>query len=167
VSDDGAEDLAARFRAAMARLASGVCVVAAAAGRHQVAATLTAVTAASLDPPMVLFCIHAEARLREALERVDTWAVSVLDASAGPAADWLASPGRPQLDQLGHIAHRLGPRSGAALLERAQSWVECRTAWVRAACDHDVVVGEVLAADVVPGEHGALVHRLGRVRPVA
>lgn len=152
------------FLAAMARLASGVSVVAVARGRHQVAATLTSLVSVSLDPPMVLFCVHTDARLRDALDDAETWAVSVLAADGAPDADWLATPGRPQVDQLGHVPHRLGAVSGAALLERAQSWLECRTAWVRTAGDHDVVVGEVLTATVAPRDGGALVHRLGRVR---
>jgi flavin reductase (DIM6/NTAB) family NADH-FMN oxidoreductase RutF len=164
--DGAAADLQRAFRSAMARLAAGVCVVAVAAGRHQVAATLTSVVSASLDPPMVLFCVHSEARLREALERADGWAVSILDSRSGADADWLASAGRPQLDQLGHIPHRIGSRSRAALLDRAQAWLECRTVWLRAAGDHDVVVGEVLSAEVAPGERGALVHRLGRLHAV-
>ncbi len=177
--DDGAR-LAEAFRAAMARLASGVSVVAvgrgpgrpgvrpgARAGGAGVehAITVTSLASVSLDPPMVLFCVHRDARLREALDDVDTWSVSILDASAGPVADWLATPGRPALGALDRVAHRRGPVSGAALLEQAQAWLECRTAWIKAAGDHDVVVGEVLAAEVAPGARGGLVHRLGRVEP--
>lgn len=161
------EALVESFRAAMARLAAGVCVVAVArrSGRTVAdhAMSATSVVPVSLDPPMVLFCVHAEARLREVLDDVDTWAVSVLGAGAGPAAEWLATPGRPTLGQLGSVAHHRGAVSGAALLDGAQSWVECRTAWIRTAGDHDVVVGEVLSAQVVPLVRGALVHRLGRV----
>ena len=165
-SDD--EALIDDFRAAMARLASGVSVVAAArapragAGVEHVA-TVTSLTSVSLEPPMVLFCVHVDARLREALDDVDCWAVSILDASAGPVADWLATPGRPAFGVLDRVPHRRGAATGAALLDRAQAWLECRTLWIRTAGDHDVVVGQVLTAAVAPGDRGALVHRLGRI----
>lgn len=165
-----AEDLAAAHRAAMARLPAGVAVLAAARptprGTQQVAATVTSVTSASLDPPLVLVCVHADSRVRDVLDDVGTWAVSILDATAQADADWLATPGRPVVDQLAPVPHRVGAASGAALLERAQAWLECRTVWVHAAGDHDVVVGEVLSAEVAQGDRGALVHRLGRVRPL-
>ena len=189
-------DLGEVFRAAMARLPAGVCVVAAArrrgtratgrTARDRSAAdqgapagstpkdlvtdhamTATSVTAVSLEPPMLLFCVHGDARLREVLDDVETWAVSVLDAAAVPVAEWLATPGRPTVDQLGRVAHRRGSVSGAALLADAQAWLECRTMWIRTAGDHDIVVGEVLAAEVARGAHGALVHRLGRLAVLA
>jgi flavin reductase (DIM6/NTAB) family NADH-FMN oxidoreductase RutF len=155
-------------RAAMARLACGVAVLAVARptprGHQQLAATITSLTSVSLEPPLVLACVHADSRVREVLDDVPTWAVSILDATAEADADWLATPGRPVVDQLAPVPHRLGAASGAALLDRAQAWLECRTVWVRSAGDHDVVVGEVLTAQVAPGDRGALVHRLGRVR---
>ncbi len=170
VSGAAPGDLVETFRAATARLAAGVCVVSAARRRGGSTAdhamTVTSFVPVSLYPPMALFCVHAEARMREVLDDVDTWAVSVLDARAGHAAEWLATPGRPTIGQLGPVAHHRGVASGAALLDGAQAWVECRTAWIRPAGDHDVVVGEVVSAQVAPGARGALVHRLGRLAPL-
>jgi flavin reductase (DIM6/NTAB) family NADH-FMN oxidoreductase RutF len=164
------DELVETFRAAVARLAAGVCVVAVArrsgGSSTDHAMTATSLVPVSLYPPMVLFCVHADARMREVLDEVDTWAVSVLDAHAGPAAEWLATPGRPTIGQLASVAHHRGAASGAALLDGAQAWVECRTAWIRSAGDHDVVVGDVVSARVAPGARGALVHRLGRLAPL-
>ncbi len=146
----------------MSRLPAGVCVVSAATSGGAEAITATSVVPVSLDPPMLLFCVHADARLREVLDRSDTWAVSVLDASARGVADWLATPGRPSLGQLAPVPHRRGATSGAALVQAADAWVECRTSWVRGAGDHDVVVGEVLAVETSPTARGALLHWMGR-----
>ncbi|MFC4554102.1 flavin reductase family protein [Georgenia faecalis] len=158
------EQLVDRFRTTMQRLPSGVTVVSLRQGATDYAMTATAVASVSLRPPMVLFCVHTDARVREVLDEVDTWAISLLDAGAGVAAERLASPGRPALGQLLGIAHHRGAASGAALLDAAQGWVECRTAWVKNAGDHDVVVGEVLDAQLGPTATGGLVHHLGRVR---
>lgn len=166
--DDAASDLREAFRAAMGRLAAGVSVVAvppAVPGRSDAVAPVTSLVSVSLEPPMVLFCVHADARVREALDGVDRWAVSILDASAGRVADWLASPGRPAVGALDVVPHRRSEVTGAVLLEQAQAWLECRTAWIRSAGDHDVVAGEVLTARVAVGSRGALVHWLGRIEP--
>jgi flavin reductase (DIM6/NTAB) family NADH-FMN oxidoreductase RutF len=163
---DADEELVNRFRSTMQRLPGGTSVVSLRAGAVDLAMTATTLVSVSLRPPMVLFCVHSDARLREALDDVDTWAVSLLDASAGVAAERLASPGRPTLGQLLGVPHRRGAVSGAALLDASQGWLECRTAWVRGAGDHDVVVGEVLDAQLGPTATGALVHHLGRLRPL-
>lgn len=162
-----AEDVVEAFRAAMARLPAGVSVVAVARPSGGVvtdhAMTATSVAGVSLHPPMVLFSVYTDARLRDALDHVDTWAVSVLDAGAEATAEWLATPGRPTVGQLAGVEHRRGEVSGAALLRDAQAWLECRTVWIKEAGDHDVVVGEVLTAAVLPGARGALIHRFGRL----
>lgn len=167
VAEVGSEQLRDTFRAAMARLPAGACVVAVArrfgTSLADHAMTATSLGPVSLDPPMVLFSVYRDARLRDALDDADTWAVSVLDAGAGPSAEWLATPGRPTVGQLDPVPHRRGPVSGAVLLTQAQAWLECRTEWIRTAGDHDVVVGEVLRAALAPAGGGALVHRLGRI----
>lgn len=161
------EELVERYRATMGRLAGGVTVVALRHGATDLAMTATAVASVSLRPPMVLFCVHTDARMREALEEVDTWAVSILDGAARVAAERLASPGRPAFGQLIGVPHTRGAVSGAALVDQAQGWLECRTAWVKNAGDHDVVVGEVLDARLGQTATGALVHHLGRLRPLS
>lgn len=161
-----AEELVERYRATMGRLPGGVTVVSLRQGGLDLAMTATAVASVSLRPPMVLFCVYTDARLREALDDVDLWAVSILDSTAAVAAERLAMPGRPAFGQLIGVRHHRSERSGAALIDAAQGWLECRTAWTKNAGDHDVVVGEVL--DARPGTTGAggLVHHLGRVRPL-
>ena len=160
----GSEDLVERYRATMGRLPGGVTVVSVRQGRLDLAMTATAVASVSLRPPMVLFCVYTDARLREALDEVDTWAVSILDGSAVVAAERLAMPGRPAFGQLIGVPHHVGQHSGAALVDAAQGWLECRTAWIKNAGDHDVVVGEVIDARTGTTGAGGLVHHLGRVR---
>ncbi len=152
------------FRAVMSRLASGVSVVAARDGRHDLAMTATSLVSVSLDPPTVLFCVHSDARIAEAVSEGDRWAVSILGERGLPEADWLATPGRPTLDQLARIPHTRGDLSGAAVLDAAAAWLECETEWVRSAASHDVVVGRVLSTGTAPEQTGAIVHHLGRLR---
>ena len=154
------------FRAVASRLAAGVVVVA--AERHGVAhaATVSSVASVSLDPPLLLFCVHVDARLRDVLDDVDTWAVSVLADDQADVAQWLASPGRPAVGQLTRVPHRPGPASGAPWLDGAAAWFDCRTEAVHRAGDHDVVVGRVLAAAEGSATAGGLVHLRGRLHAV-
>ena len=151
------------LRRTMARLVSGVSVVTARAGRHDVAATVTSLVSASLEPPIVLFTVHRDGRLREVVDVGQAWAASILGADGRAAARWLSDPGRPLLDQLIRIPHREGEHSGAAILDVATAWLEARTLWVVEAGSHDVVGGEVLATGVNADRDGAVLHGYGRL----
>ncbi len=151
------------LRRTMSRLVSGVSVVAARAGRHDVAITISSLVSVSLDPPVVLFTVHRDARLREAIDVGEAWAVSILGARGRAAAAWLSEPGRPLLDQLARTPHRLGEHSGAAILADASAWLEARTSWVVEAGSHDVIGGEVLAHGVDADNRGAVLHGYGRL----
>ena len=141
----------ALFRRAAGRFATGVCVVSTVETPvpggpvldH--AMTANAFTSVSVDPLLVLVCVETDARFHDAIVSSGRWAVSVLDASARPVADWLATRGRPLHGQLDRVPFRRGPVTGAALVEQATAWVECRTHAVHPGGDHSIVVGEVLS----------------------
>jgi len=156
----------AAFRAAVGRLPAGVAVVAVRWRGLDHAMTASAVTSVSLEPPMLLFCVHQDARLREALEDADTWAVSVLADDQAPVADWLASPGRPSIGQLDRVPHDPAPRSGAAWVRGAAAWFECRTERIVPAGDHDVVLGAVLTSREGDPAAGSLAHLRRRLHPL-
>lgn len=164
--ETAAEELRDRYRRSMARLPAGLSVVTLRHGSADLAMTASSLVSVSLDPPTVLFCVHADARFREVLDEVSDWAVSVLDATGAAVAERCAEPGRPMLGQLVGIGHRRGEHSGAAVLDGAQAWLECRTTWIRSAGAHDIVVGEVVDAGCAATATGALLHYLGRMRPI-
>lgn len=151
------------FRAVMSRLVSGVSVVAVRERHLDLAMTATSVVSVSLEPPTVLFTVHSDARLADAVEPGARWALSILGAGGVAAADWLASPGRPAFNQLGRVPHRLGDVSGAAILDSASAWMECETAWIKLAGSHYVVVGTVLAGGFNPANAGSVLHAYGRL----
>jgi len=146
------------FRRAVGRFATGVCIVTAVEDGLDHAMTANAFTSVSLDPLLVLVCVETEARFHDAVVDAGQWAVSILDAGARPVADWLATRGRPLHGQLDRIPFRRGPKTGAALLEQAGAWLECRTHAIHPGGDHSIVVGEVLTVDVGADDAGSLVY---------
>lgn len=149
------------FRRAVGRFATGICVLTSLEGRADHATTVSSFASVSLDPSLVLVCVHRDARVLDAITESGVWGVSVLDAGQRPVADWLSDHGRPLVGQFDRIPHRRGPRTGVVLLEEAAATLECRTADLHPAGDHSIVVGEVLAAQADPDHRGALVHHRG------
>ena len=129
--------------------------------------TASAVTSVSLEPPMLLFCVHTDARFRDALDDVDTWSVSVLADDQAPHRRLVRVPGAARRSTSSRASRTARHRSSDAVwVDGAAAWFDCRTAAVHRAGDHDVVVGSVLAAEQGAAGAGGLVHLRGRLRPV-
>jgi flavin reductase (DIM6/NTAB) family NADH-FMN oxidoreductase RutF len=128
----------------MARFASGVTVVTSMLDGLDHAMTANAFTAVSLDPPLVLVCVDKTTRFHQAVAVTRRWAVSILDADRIDTATWLADRGRPLSGQLDRVPHGRGHQTGAALVDGALAWVECRTWELYDGGDHSIVVGLVL-----------------------
>jgi flavin reductase (DIM6/NTAB) family NADH-FMN oxidoreductase RutF len=124
-----------------------VCVLSTVVDGTDHAMTANAFTSVSLEPLLVLACVETEARFHDAVLEAGEWAVSILDADARPVSDWLASRGRPLVGQLDRVPFHRGPVTGAALLDRAVGWMECRTTAVHPAGDHSIVVAEVVGLE--------------------
>ena len=157
----GSDNDVARFRRAMARFATGVTVVTTVVDGIDHAMTASAFTSVSLEPLLVLVCVEREARFHDAVTESGVWGVSVLDESARPASQWLATRGRPLHGQLDRVPHTTGPVTGVALLEQSLSALECRTTDVHIAGDHSIVVGEVLSIELPDSPAGPLLYHRG------
>jgi flavin reductase len=134
----------ADFRRAASCFASGIVVVSTRAGGVGHAMTVTAFTAVSLEPPLVLFCAEKAARFHDAVLATGDWAVSVLNEDGEKTARWLATRGRPLAGQLDAFRHHRGPLTAAPIIDDALTAMECRTTAVHDGGDHSIVVGEVL-----------------------
>lgn len=153
----------ALYRLAMGRFATGVAVVSATLRGHDVALTVDSLTSISLDPVLLLVSLHPEARVLEAVQGGSAFGVSVLGAEHRGVAEWLGEPGRPLHHQLVGVQHERGPHTGVALVQGSLATFECRPYDVRAAGDHVLILGEVLALAAVPTDSAALVHYRGRL----
>ncbi len=150
-----------RLRQAMSRFATGVAVVTTVADRHDHAMTANSLTSVSLDPALLLFCVYRESGFREAVLDSGAWGVSLLGASARPAAAWLSTPGRPLHGQLGRVPHHRGV-TGAALFDDALATMECRTTQTHEAGDHTIVIGKVVSVVVPDHPDDALLYYRSR-----
>jgi flavin reductase (DIM6/NTAB) family NADH-FMN oxidoreductase RutF len=161
----GAESVAGvdadQFRKAVGHFASGVTVVTTRVGGIDHAMTASAFTSVSLDPLLVLVCVDKEARFRDAVLESGAWGVSVLSVADRRAAEWFAMKGRPLIGQMDRYPHHRD-LTGAALLDSAVAWLECRTHAVYDGGDHDIVVGLVVGAREGDRDGVPLVYHRGR-----
>jgi flavin reductase len=150
------------FRRAMGRFVTGVAMLTTRSRDVDFAMTASALTSVSLEPLLLLVCIEREARFHDTVLESGIWGISVLSGRDRPAADWLATRGRPLHGQLDRIPHHHGPQTGVALLDDALATFECRTTAVHPAGDHSIVVGEVVSVTSATHSGEALVYYRGR-----
>lgn len=164
------------FRAAMSRLAAGVCLITAqepplsADGPRgeDVGMTATAFMSVSLEPPLVLVSVREGSRMDDLMAEQPLWAVSVLADHQLQAASRFSMKARIS-DRLlfAELPHTRGGVSGALLLSGALATLECRTENRVEAGDHTLVIGRVLTAAQPAPDSPPLTYFRGRYRHLA
>lgn len=139
-----------KFRDVMGHFATGVTVVTTrgSSGRP-LGMTVNAFTSVSLEPMLVLVCIHKEATSHDPLLQTGVFAVNILDREQGPVAARFAAS--DALERFRDFKVVDGPL-GSPLLPGALAWLECRVESVVPGGDHSVIMGEVLACGARDGE---------------
>jgi 3-hydroxy-9,10-secoandrosta-1,3,5(10)-triene-9,17-dione monooxygenase reductase component len=151
---------AATFRHALGRFPSGVTVVTVRGddGRDY-GMTVSAFASLSLEPPLVLVCIGADATIARAVAAAGHFAVSVLSEEQEPVARRFADSGADRFASTPVVRGA----SGIALLGDAVAHLECAIVARHDGGDHTIVVGEVLAATAA--ENGRpLIYQRGAFR---
>lgn len=139
------------FLDAMARLPAGIVVVSARLGEEYRGLTASSLVSVSAQPPLVMVGLERESMTRAAVLETRAFNVSVLTRAQEFIADRFAGRA-PAIDpQWRTLPHRLGG-NGIPLLDGCAAWLECRLVQTLPAGDHDICVGEVVAAAVGGGD---------------
>ena len=127
------------FRRARACFASGVTVVTTTAANGQERGmTVSAFSALSLDPPLVLVCLDRQTlHLQDFL--TGTFAVNILRENQKEASIQFATHNG---DRWGETGHAIG-ETGAPLLNGCLATIECDVETTYPGGDHVIVVGRV------------------------
>jgi flavin reductase (DIM6/NTAB) family NADH-FMN oxidoreductase RutF len=139
-----------RFRKIMGHFVTGVTIVTARTPDGElVGLTANAFTSVSLDPLLVLVCVHREASTHDPLLEAGFFAVNVLDRRQEKLAVRFAEA--EVQDRFKDLKTFEAPM-GSPLLPGALGWLECRVEQVFPGGDHSIVLGEVLEGELLDGE---------------
>ena len=139
-----------KFRSVMGHFSTGVTVVCSRKPDGEpVGLTVSAFASLSLDPPLVLICIHQEADAHDHLLQAGRFGVSILRAEQEELALRFA------MVDPDHRFHDLAATDGplgSPLMEGALAWMECRIHEVHSGGDHSIIVGEVQECEAMDGD---------------
>lgn len=145
------------LRDAFGTFATGVTVVTAVRPDGEpVGATANSFTSASLDPPLVLWCLSSQSTSLPAFAPGSVFAIHVLGHEQRDLAIHFARRGWEKFDVDFHWRREPGPPHIAGALCR----LDCRVHTIQPGGDHWIIVGEVLS--VTRCEGAPLIFHAGR-----
>jgi flavin reductase (DIM6/NTAB) family NADH-FMN oxidoreductase RutF/DNA-binding GntR family transcriptional regulator len=139
---------AAHFRHVVGHLASGVTVVTAVADDRRHGMTASSVTSLSVDPPMMLACIHNAVPTADAVAESGRYVVNVLGEHQGELARQFATASR---DKFRGVAVHLGTL-GLPMLSDALAHLECEVVETVVGGTHTIFLGRVVSATAGGGQ---------------
>ncbi|WP_433887698.1 flavin reductase family protein [Streptomyces sp. CA-111067] len=127
---------------------TGVTVITSGEDGDAEGTTVNSFTSVSLDPPLVLFCLHKESRLRAVVDASRKFVVNFLQGQQEGLARAFAGKGTAEIrDVATHPSV-----TGVPVLSDALAFLSCRLVDEFDGGDHTVFIGEVVELGV-PRQH--------------
>ena len=141
-----------QFREALGRFATGVTIITVALDGGEVhGMTANAFSSVSLDPLLVLVCVHQDARTHGMLYKKKRFGINVLAENQQQLSEYCARATEQQEPSEAN-ARFTTTLHGTPVLEGALAYLECRLQSATAAGDHTIFIAEVEEFMVRQGE---------------
>ncbi|MTE21000.1 flavin reductase [Streptomyces sp. TRM43335] len=132
---------------------TGVTVISTGVDGRAVGTTVNSFTSVSLDPPLVLFCLHRQSRLHGPLQESDSFAVNFLSARQEDLAWTFAGRDSDGFSRVAH--HRVA--EDVPVISDALAFLACRIVSRFPGGDHTIVLGEVMELGTPHKRHEPLI----------
>lgn len=123
---------------------TGVTVITSGLGERAAGATVNSFTSVSLDPPLVLFCLHDQSRLRGVVEETGAYAVNFLEGRQEKLAHAFAGRDTANIKDVAHH----DSATGVPVLSEALTFLSCLLVDAFDGGDHTIFLGKVVELGV-------------------
>jgi flavin reductase (DIM6/NTAB) family NADH-FMN oxidoreductase RutF len=139
-----------KFRYVMGHFATGVTILASRdPSGEPVGLTVNAFSSVSLDPPLILVCVHKEAEAHGSILRAGHFGLSFLNREQAHLAVTFATA--DPKERYEGLETEEGP-AGSPLFPGAIAWVDCEVEETYPGGDHSVIIGRVVACEAQGGD---------------
>ncbi|MEV0741821.1 flavin reductase family protein [Streptomyces sp. NPDC050549] len=128
------------LRTVCGNFATGVTVITSGSGDDSGGTTVNSFTSVSLDPPLVLICLHENSRLLPVIRSSGGFVVNLLTRQQESVAWAFAGRHTARIDE---VPHRRS-ETGLPVLGDALAHLECRLTTEHDGGDHSILLGEVV-----------------------
>lgn len=136
------------YRSLIGQFATGVTVVTTNVDGRLHGMTANAVCSLSLEPLQLLVCVDRESNCHEQMQRAEAFGLSILAFDQEEISNTFARTTAPVTGSLLGVAFRQGSL-GEPLIENALAHLECRIAERIDGGDHIIVIGDVVAGELL------------------
>ena len=150
----------ASFRYALGHFASGVTVMTVGGADRLHGMTVSAFASVSLEPPLILVCVEHSTLMHRLLPEQGAFAVNILGERGEASSRFFADNARLQAPEFREGNYRLGV-TGSPIMLDANAYLEARVQGRHDAGDHSIVVGEVVALEVLSETEPLIFYRGG------
>ena len=134
------------MRLTMRLWSCGVTIVTTGNEHERSGMTASSFTSISLEPPLVLACLHKQTRTTRLIQETGVFAVSILSAShEALSAQFAGYTELPEGADRFYNVETFTAETGSPILREAIAWLDCRAYGVHDGGTHLIFVGEVLA----------------------
>ena len=148
------------FRHAMSHFASGVTIMTTTVAGRMHGMTVSAFASQSLDPLLILVSVERSTTMHRLVIESRAFAINILGEQGEGTARFFADNARLDGPEFQEGAYHLGV-TGSPLLEEATAYLEATLDATLEAGDHTVMVGRVVALNVVRDAAPLIYHRSG------
>ena len=152
-----------QFRNTIGLFATGVAVIVSGDGDSVRAMTANAVTSLSLDPMLLVVCVHKKAHLAEMLQAGNGFSVNILRQEQKDLSNYFAGGWHEEEPPFFQFV----PWQGASRLEGSLASVGCQLHQLLEGGDHWLVIGEVVALYQADDVQNPLLFYAGRYQEIA
>lgn len=131
--------------------ASGIVIVTACAGDELFAKTVSAFHALSMEPPLVSVSIGRGSPLIGLIRSAGCFGISILSREQQDLSKSCAIPGNGRMSASAALMPITGALTGAPIVADCLGYFDCAFHRTIDAGDHQIILGQVIAADRVPG----------------
>lgn len=132
----------------MGHFASGVTIMTTTAGRLH-GMTVSAFASQSLEPLLILVSVERSTLMHQLVMQSRAFAINILDEHGEGTARFFADNARLNAPEFREGAYHLGVMTGSPILKEAAAYLEARLHSTLEAGDHTIIVGQVVALEVV------------------
>ena len=148
------------FRHAMSHFASGVTIMTTTVAGRMHGMTVSAFASQSLDPLLILVSVERSTTMHRLVMESRAFAINILGEQGEGTARFFADNARLDGPEFQEGAYHLGV-TGSPLLEEATAYLEATLDATLEAGDHTVMVGRVVALNVVRDAAPLIYYRSG------
>ena len=144
----------------MGHFATGVTVMTTTAGERMHGMTVSAFASVSLEPLLILVSVEHRTVMHDLVLQSGAFALNILGERSESTARFFADNARLQAPEFRQGAYRLG-QTGSPILTEATGYLEATVQASHPAGDHTVIMGQVIAVDIVSEEPPLIYYRSG------